>query len=107
MAVERCAEISTKAPNNKGCSGGEERALRQVARGMSGASVIGTLAARQRRYAGFFFAGSIKTAAAFAFRFLGGQVREIERNAWTLVNGMLSAKNPRKGRECTNGLAFG
>jgi len=48
-------------------------------RQMSEASVIGTLAAWQRRYTGFFFAGSIKIAAEFSFRFLAGQVAEIER----------------------------
>jgi ERCC4-type nuclease len=48
-------------------------------RQMSEASVIGTLAAWQRRYTGFFFAGNIKVAAEFSFRFLAGQVAEIER----------------------------
>jgi hypothetical protein len=62
---------------------GMEDVLR-AARGMSEASVIGTLAAWQRRYTGFFFAGNIRVAAAFAFRFLGGQVREIGRNASAL-----------------------
>jgi hypothetical protein len=48
-------------------------------RQMSEASVIDTLAAWQRRYTGFFFARSIKVAAEFSFRFLAGQVAEIER----------------------------
>jgi hypothetical protein len=48
-------------------------------RQMTEASLIGTLAVWERRYAGFFFAGSIKTAAEFSFRFLAGQVAEIER----------------------------
>jgi hypothetical protein len=48
-------------------------------RQMSEASVIGTLAAWQRRHTGFFFAGSIKIAAEFSFRFPAGQVEEIER----------------------------
>jgi hypothetical protein len=46
---------------------------------MSEASVLGTLAAWQRRYAGFFFAGSVKAAAEFSFRFLAGQVAEVEK----------------------------
>jgi hypothetical protein len=49
-------------------------------RQMSEASVIGTLGAWQRRYTGFFFAGSIKIAAEFSFRFLGGQVAEIQHS---------------------------
>jgi ERCC4-type nuclease len=48
-------------------------------RQMSEASVIGTLAAWQRRYTGFFFAGNNKVAAEFSFRFLAGQVAEIEK----------------------------
>ena len=48
-------------------------------RQMSEASVIGTVAAWQRRYTGFVFAGSIKVAAEFSFRFLAGQMAEIER----------------------------
>jgi ERCC4-type nuclease len=49
-------------------------------RQMSEASVIGTLAAWQRRYTGFFFAGSMKVAAEFSYRFLAGQLAEIERS---------------------------
>jgi ERCC4-type nuclease len=49
-------------------------------RQMSEASVIGTLAAWQRRYTGFFFAGSMKIVAEFSFRFLAGQVAEIQRS---------------------------
>jgi hypothetical protein len=48
-------------------------------RQMSEASVIGSLAAWQRRYTGFFFAGNIRIAAEFSFSFLAGQVAEIER----------------------------
>ena len=44
-------------------------------------SIIGTLAAWQRRYAPFFFAGSVRTAAEFTERLLRGQVKEIERTA--------------------------
>ena len=54
-------------------------------RQMSEASLIGTLAAWQRRFTGFFFAGTIKTAAEFSFRFLAGQVAEIER-AYRSIN---------------------
>ena len=48
-------------------------------RQMSEPSVIGTLAAWQRRYNGLFLHGSIKVAAEFSFRFLAGKVAEIER----------------------------
>ena len=48
---------------------------------MSDASIIGTLAAWQRRYCPFFFAGSIKVAAELTERFLRGQVREDVRAA--------------------------
>jgi ERCC4-type nuclease len=48
-------------------------------RQMSEASLIGTLAAWQRRYTGFVFAGTVELAARFSFRFLAGQVAEIER----------------------------
>jgi len=58
----------------------------RAGRGMREASVIGALAAWQRRYTGFVFAGSISTAAAFSSRFLGGQVAEIERNSRALEN---------------------
>ena len=49
--------------------------------GMSDASIIGTLAAWQRRYCPFFFAGSVKVAAEFSERLLRGQVREIVQAA--------------------------
>lgn len=49
--------------------------------GMSEASIIGTLAAFQRRYCPFFFAGSVRVAAEFTERFLRGQIREIDRAA--------------------------
>jgi hypothetical protein len=48
-------------------------------RQMSEASVIGTLAAWQRRYAGFSSPEASKIAAEFSFRFLAGQVAEIEK----------------------------
>ena len=49
--------------------------------GMSDAAIIGTLAAWQRRFCPFFFAGSVRVAAEFCERYLRGQVREIERAA--------------------------
>lgn len=47
--------------------------------GMSDASILGTLAAWQRRFCPFFFAGSVRIAAEFCERFLRGQIREVER----------------------------
>ena len=52
--------------------------------GLSENAVIGTLAAFQRRYCPFFFAGSPRIAAEFTERLLRGQVREIERAAKAL-----------------------
>ena len=49
--------------------------------GMRSASIIGTLAAWQRRYAPFFFAGNVQVAAEFTERYLRSQVREIEQDA--------------------------
>ena len=43
------------------------------------ASIIGTVAAWQRRYCGFVFAGRQCCAAEFAWRYLAGQVRDAER----------------------------
>ena len=54
-------------------------------RQMSESSLIGTLAAWQRRYTGFFFAGTVELAARFAFRFVAGQVVEIERASGNLL----------------------
>ncbi len=48
---------------------------------LSEASIIGSLAAFQCRFAPFFFAGSVRIAAKFTERLLRGQVREIERSA--------------------------
>ena len=47
--------------------------------GMSDNSIIGTLAAFQRRYAPFFFAGSVRVAAEFTERLLRGQINEAVR----------------------------
>ncbi|MBV9008590.1 MAG: hypothetical protein JO354_05390 [Verrucomicrobia bacterium] len=49
--------------------------------GIHNNAIIGTLAAWQRRYAPFCFAGNISTAARIGEAFLCGQVREIQRAA--------------------------
>ncbi len=49
------------------------------ARGMHINAVLGTLAAWTRRYCPFVFAGSTAAAADFSFRFLLGQIREMEK----------------------------
>jgi hypothetical protein len=48
-------------------------------------AIIGTLAAWQRRYAPFCFAGNVETAAKIAESFLLGQVKEIQRDAGRLL----------------------
>lgn len=53
--------------------------------GMSDASIIGTLAAWQRRYCPFFFAGSVRVAAEFTERLLRGQINEAQRTAKALA----------------------
>ena len=53
--------------------------------GMSDASIIGTLAAWQRRYCPFFFAGSVRVAAEFTERLLRGQISEAQRTAKALA----------------------
>jgi ERCC4-type nuclease len=50
-----------------------------AARGMGMNSIVGTLAAWTRRGTPFVFAGGVQPAANFAFRFLLGQVRDIEK----------------------------
>ena len=52
--------------------------------GMSDASILGTLAAWQRRFCPFFFAGSVRVAAEFTERYLRGQIKEVERTAKAL-----------------------
>ena len=52
--------------------------------GMNSASIIGTLAAWQRRFCPFFFAGNVQIAAEFTERFLRGQIKEAERTAKAL-----------------------
>ncbi len=49
--------------------------------GMSDNSIIGTLAAFQRRYAPFFFAGSVRVAAEFTERLLRGQINDAARTS--------------------------
>lgn len=51
--------------------------------GMSEASVLGTIAAWERRFGGFLFAGSVKVAAYLSFRLLAGQIADIEKAAAT------------------------
>lgn len=46
------------------------------ARGLHRNAIVGTLAAWQRRYCPFFFAGNVETAADFALRFLGQPLRK-------------------------------
>ena len=50
-------------------------------RGIHPNAIIGTLAAWQRRFSPFCFAGSVTTAAQLAEAFLRGQVRETQRAA--------------------------
>ena len=52
-----------------------------AARGIHHNAVIGTLAAWTRRYCPFVFCGCERLAADFTFKFLAGQLREIERLA--------------------------
>lgn len=56
------------------------------ARGLlSEAAITGTIASWTRRGAPVLFAGSVHAAADLAYRFLAGQVREIERAAKALA----------------------
>jgi hypothetical protein len=74
-------------------------------RQMSETSVVGTLAAWQRRYTGFFFAGSIRIAAEFSFRFLAGQIAEIQRSYQKIQQ--LSGERHREARlKLTNKLSL-
>jgi DNA excision repair protein ERCC-4 len=57
-------------------------------------AIIGTLAAWQRRYAPFCFAGSVQTAAQMAESFLRGQVREVTRSAKTVARADRSSDAP-------------
>ena len=52
-----------------------------AARGIHNNAVVGTLATWTRRYCPFVFCGCERLAADFAFRFLAGQLRGIERLA--------------------------
>lgn len=56
--------------------------LANHARGLiSEAAITGTIATWTRRGAPVLFAGNVRNAADLAYRFLAGQVREIERTA--------------------------
>jgi DNA excision repair protein ERCC-4 len=57
----------------------------EQARGVHINAIIGTLAAWQRRYAPFCFAGNVAPAARVAEAFLCGQAREIARLARTTI----------------------
>lgn len=59
--------------------------------GMSDASIIGTLAAWQRRYCPFFFAGSVRVAAEFTERLLRGQINEAQRTTKALAKAEVAA----------------
>lgn len=52
---------------------------------LSEAAIVGTVAAWTRRGAPVLFAGTVATAADLAFRFLTGQVREVQRDTRALA----------------------
>ena len=58
---------------------GDLRDVCAQARGMNIASIYGTVATWSRRFGPILFAGNTASAAELAYRFLAGQVREIER----------------------------
>ncbi len=69
-----------------------------AARGLSINAIIGTLAAWQRRYCPFFFAGDVATAVAFALRFLSQPynealdvVRRVQRVQRNTIKELVSA----------------
>lgn len=64
---------------------GDLRDVCAQARGMNIASIYGTVATWSRRFGPILFAGNTASAADLAYRFLAGQVREIERAAKALV----------------------
>ena len=83
-----------------------------AARGIHHNAVVGTLAAWTRRYCPFVFCGSERLAADFAFRFLAGQLRGIERlgNAPQFQSGADQSKKARTpdaghGREDATALS--
>ena len=65
-------------------------------RGIHPNAIIGTLAAWQRRFSPFCFAGSVKTAAQLAEAFLRGQVRETVRAATAIA---VSSNKPNPTHE--------
>ena len=81
-----------------------------AARGIHHNAVVGTLAAWTRRYCPFVFCGSERLAADFAFRFLAGQLREIEGLANALQfqprsNQGEKARTPAAGQGCEDGYS--
>ena len=83
-----------------------------AARGIHHNAVVGTLAAWTRCYCPFVFCGSERLAADFAFRFLAGQLRGIERlgNAPQFQSGADQSKKARTpdaghGREDATALS--
>ncbi len=54
--------------------------------GMNSASILGSLAAWQRRFCPIFFAGNVQIAAEFTERYLRGQIKEADRTAKALKN---------------------
>lgn len=67
--------------------------------GLSDASILGTLAAWQRRYCPFFFAGSVRVAAEFTERFLRGQIKEAERTAKAIGKAEEAVDDPPPGKD--------
>jgi DNA excision repair protein ERCC-4 len=65
--------------------------------GISEASVLGTVAAWERRFGGFLFAGSVKMAALLAFRLLAGQIADIEKAARLVAKGARAAEKAHTG----------
>lgn len=59
---------------------------------LSEAAIVGTIATWTRRGAPVLFAGTIYAAADLAYRFLAGQVREIERAAKVLASGAVDVQ---------------
>jgi DNA excision repair protein ERCC-4 len=60
--------------------------IMDAARAIHPNAIVGTLAAWQRRYASFCFAGNVETAARIGEAFLCGQVREVNRAVKALNN---------------------
>jgi DNA excision repair protein ERCC-4 len=79
------------------CEGTLADVCRQ-ARGISAASVLGSIAAWSVRFCPFVFAGDTATAAAIAFRALAAQVRDISRPCKALAAGAQTKHAPRSSQ---------